>query len=55
MYLVTSYIVIDFTYTVNFGNFKYKYSPTCLFWMQLFMSPTCPLCGGGAHQVKTKS
>ena len=29
-YLVTSYEALDFTWTVSFGNLKYKNSPTCL-------------------------
>ena len=43
-YLVTSFIGLDFTCTGSFGNLKYKNSPTCLFWLQVVVAPTCPVC-----------
>ena len=47
-YLVTYYIGFNFTPAADFGKLKYKSSPTCLFWLQLSWSPSCPLWGGGA-------
>ena len=35
---------LDFTCTGSFGNLKYKNSPTCLFWLQVVVAPTCPVC-----------
>ena len=43
-YLVTSFIDLDFTCTASFSNLKYKNLPTCLFWLQVIVSPTCPVC-----------
>ena len=42
--MVTSFIGLDFTCTGSFGNLKYKNSPTCLFWLQVVVAPTCPVC-----------
>ena len=44
--MVTSFIGLDFTWTESFSNFKYKNLPTCLFWLQVVWSPTCPVWGG---------
>ena len=38
-YLVTSYEALDFTWTVSFGNLKYKNSPTCFI---LAAGGSCP-------------
>ena len=46
--MVTSFIALDFTCTGSFGNMKYKNSPTCLFWLQVVVSPTCPVCPPGS-------